>query len=166
MALPYFTMRKSIFGRLLGISSTGGLVMGVKSTGLTLGGSTDIDRSAQMWGPGMVQSIAAGATATKIRNSGITYFTTGSSAAAVYSMEAPVRGLHKQLVFQLSSTLVTINTTDVAILFQASSASLSSTAGSTALVVTSSDGVNSAAYLVGLSTTQWQLVSRRSTHVA
>lgn len=164
--MTFFIQRKSLHGRMLGISSSGGLVMSVKTTSANLAASSDINMAAQMWGPGMIQTIGAGATATRILNSGLTYFTTGSSAAALYSMAAPAAGVVKTLVFQLASTLLTLNTTATTILFQTSTAHLSSTAGSSALTVTSSDGVGTAATLVGLSTTQWLLLSRRSTHVA
>lgn len=162
--MTFFNVRRSIYGRILGISSSGGIVSGVRSTGITP--SSDINLSAQMWGPGMVQTIAAGATLTKISNSGVTYFTTGSSAAALYSMDAPVKGCFKWLVFSLASTLVTINTTATTILFQRSTSSNAAGAGSSAVAVTSSDGVYTTAALVGLSTTQWAVLHRGSTHFA
>lgn len=161
--MSFFNVRHSIYGRILGISSSGGLVSGVRSSGISP--STDIAMSFQAWGPAMVQTIGAGATLTVVSNCGVTYFTTGSSAAALYTMQPPVKGVYKQLVFSLYSTLVTLNTTSTLIMFYTSTGATGSTLGSSALAVTSSDGVYTAAQFVGLSTTQWMLLSRRSTHV-
>ena len=160
--MAFFNMLKSIHGRMLGISSTGGIISNVESTGITQ--STDIDMAAQMWGPGMLQTIGAGATATKILNCGVTYFTTASSAAALYNVDPPAKNCFKWLVFQLSSTLVTLNTTSTLISFANSTAHNAASLASTAVAVTSSDGVYTAALLVGLSTTQYAVLSRRSTH--
>lgn len=133
--------------------------MGVNSTGRL--GSSDVAIAAQMWGPGMIQSIGAGATLTQITNCGITYFTSGTTAAALYSIAAPVAGVSKTLVFMTSSTLITLNTTAATIIFQGSSLAVSAGVGSTALVVTGAATGNAAvASLVGLSTTQWVLTSR------
>jgi len=159
MALSYFTIRKSIFGRLLGISSTGGLVMGVSSTGGVGAGSSDVAMAAQMWGPEMVQTIGAGATLTKIVNSGVTIFTTASSAAAIYSIDAPVPGVEKKLLFRgLGSTLITLNTTAATIVFHhpATGASVASTT----LIYTSSTLAPAAVYMVGESTLIWGIVNK------
>lgn len=158
--LSYFTIRKSIFGRILGISSTGGLVMGVKATNTTLAGSSDVSLAAQMWGPGLVQSIGAGATLTKITNSGITRITTDSTAASGYSVAAPVPGVFKHIIFNGGgSTLITLNTTDATILFFYGSTA-GGTAGSTTMVYTSSTLANASATLVGESTLRWAVLHR------
>lgn len=158
MALSYFTIRKSIFGRILGVSSTGGIVTSANSTGKL--SSSDVTMSAQMWGPGMFQSIGAGATLTKITNCGVTYFTSDTTAAAAYNIAAPVKGVWKQIVTTTSSTLITINTTAPAIIFQSPSTlglTLGATVGSTVINLGTAGGTGTCCSfrMVGLSTTQW-----------
>ncbi len=156
MALSFFNIRKSIFGRHLGITSTGGLAMAVPTTKATLAASSDVSMCAQMWGPGMVQTIGAGATLTKITNFGITHFT-NSSAAALYSIDAPIKGVEKKIIADTSSTLITINTTATTILFFTSTNVL---AGSSALAFGTSDGGHNGVCLVGMSTLRWEVVSK------
>lgn len=156
MALTFFNIRKSIFGRQLGITSTGGLAMAVPTTKATLSGSSDVSLVAQMWGPGMFQAIGAGATTTRVVNFGITHFT-NSSAAALYTMDAPVKGVEKKVIADTSSTLITLNTTATTILFFCSTTSF---AGSTALVFGTSDGGHNGVYMVGLSTLRWEVISK------
>ena len=161
--LTYFTIRKSLFGRLLGISSTGGLVMGVSSTGggLSGPGSSDVAIAAQMWGPGMVQTIAGGATDTVFKNSGITFLSTGSTATANYFIAAPVKGVSKLILIQTSATDVTLQTTATTILLQTSTLDYAAAIGTTILKLTNSaTSIYSWLELVGLSTTQWVAVGK------
>lgn len=156
--LSYFTIRKSIFGRILGISSTGGLVMGVKATNTTLAGSSDVSMAAQMWGPGMVETISA--SSATISNYGITIISSDSTAGAAYYIKAPVQGVDKQIHVFTSATAVSINTTATSIKFNTTLAALGIGGGSTILNVTGpATGTFGAIRLVGLSTTVWSVAS-------
>lgn len=154
MALPFFTPRKSLFGRQLGISSTGGLCMGIKAsaTDFKIGGSTDINLCAQMWGPGMyTRATAAGAVIT---NYGFTQVTTDAAAGSTWFLAAPVRGVEKRIFFVTTSS-GTLTTTSTLISFL-----LNGFAGSTVINVNSTLGNITGLNFVGLSTTQWLVAGR------
>lgn len=160
----FFPIRKSVFGRTLAISSSGGIVSAVTSTGGF--GSSDCGLSAQMWGPSLVQTIGAASTGTLVSNCGVTQFTTGSSAAAAYTIDSPVKGVRKTLIFNLVSTAIYLNTGAANTIFHISSGHTSSTLGSTVIAVKSSDGVYTACDMVGLSTLSWYVTNLKTTHIS
>lgn len=148
----FFIQRKSLFGRMLGISSSGGLVMSVKTTAVNLAASSDINLAAQMWGPGMfTQATAAGAL---IANHGFTQVTTASTAGSTWFVAAPTRGVEKRIFFVTTSS-GTLTTTSTLISFL-----LNGLAGSTVVNVNSTLGNITSLALVGLSTTQWLVAGR------
>ena len=96
-----FVPRTSIHGRRLGISSSGGIIS-------SPAGSSDIDQSAQMWGPGLFESVTA--SSASIANSGVTIVSTGSTSGTSFTVSAPVQGVEKEIVFQTSATAITLTT--------------------------------------------------------
>ncbi len=154
MALSFFNIRKSIFGRQLGITSTGGLAMAVPTTKPTLGGSSDISMVAQMWGPGMFsQATAPGAV---INNHGITVITTDSTAGSTWFVAAPVRGVQKTInLVSTSSGTLSANVGGVVFV-------TNTLAGSSVLGLNSTIGAMISVGLQGLSTARWLVTSLRS----
>ena len=144
---------KSLHGRELGVTSTGGLAQYVNSTG---GGSTAIVSYFQQWGSGHIQSVSSGGAT--ITNSGITHVTSGStSGMAAMILSAPVAGVSKEILFVTSATALTIETTAAGILFYG----MTSTAptGSSVLSIVGSAGAlpvrGSWITLKGLDSTSW-----------
>lgn len=146
-----FVMQVSRHGRRLGISTTGGIVSGVKQAG---GLSTAIEMAAQMWGPAMFETVSSqGDTLT---NSGISIISSDStSGTSPFFVSAPVQGVYKEIHFQTPATETVFNTSASTIFFNTTLA-YGAAAGSTTVTV---DGAASgtAGYLVlrGLSTTVW-----------
>lgn len=141
-----FVQRTSIHGRRLGISSSGGITSSPS-------GSTDIDRSAQMWGPGLITSVSSADT---IPNSGTNILSTATAAALTYIIAAPVAGVLCEIISQTTSSGVTINTTATTINFNSSGGT-----SSTALVIALAAGTEGQSVVLrGLSATQWQVLSR------
>jgi hypothetical protein len=105
-----FVMQTSIHGRRLGISSTGGIVSGLTSTG---GGSTAIVAAAQMWGDVMVAThSSSGAT---FNNYGVNFISSATAAAYNFTMPEPVNGVMTSILSMSSATTITIETTGVAV---------------------------------------------------
>ena len=148
-----FTQRKSIHGRELGISSTGGIISAPK-------GETSFDRAAQMWGSGMLETLS---TVGAIKNYGISVLSSGStSGTAPWTLGPPAVGLYKEIIFATSSTRIVINSTATTILMAvASSLAISSTVGATTIDISSSAvGTAGTIILRGRSATQWILSSK------
>lgn len=152
MALNHFTVRKSIFGRLLGISSTGGIVAGPQ-------GSTDVSIAAQMWGPGMFTEATS--TDATLSNSGITVVTSGvTSPGGAFTLRAPAKGVSKEIVFNTPSSSLTLNTTSTSILFQTTATFLAANGSTVLTILGSTLGLSGSVVLRGLSATKWALVSK------
>lgn len=147
----HFRIRNSLLGRKLGFSSTGGIV--------TLSpGTTDVSCAAQMWGPGMCETItAAGGT---LSNYGISIISSGSTAGSTYYIADPELGLQKQIVIVTSATSMTLNTGGA--LFRYSSAHFASTLGSTILTYLSASATQSLGVIdmLGLSTAAWLILKK------
>lgn len=144
------TMRTSIHGRRLGLSSTGGILAGSS-------GSTEFESIAQMWGNDLIENVIL-ADAT-ISNSGVTVISTGSTSGSSMVVAAPVAGVYKEIVFQTSATALTFQTTAATIHFNSTLAE-NSTGGSTTLTIAgAAAGTAGVLIMRGLSTTQWQIVS-------
>lgn len=150
-----FKMLTSIYGRRLGISSSGGLVSHTGSTG---GGSTAFVTAAQMWGTGMVETIsAAGAT---INNAGLTYISSDSTAGTTpYILQAPVAGLSKEIFITTTATALAINTNATTVFISSTLAELAA-GGSTTLTISGpATGIGGSIVLRGISATQWAIMS-------
>ena len=148
-----FTMRTSIHGRRLGISSTGAVITGVDSTG---GGSTAFDMAAQMWGPAMFETVASEGNIT---NTGVSVVSSGSTNGSTMILLAPVQGVYKEIHFQTSATSMGLDTTG-GVTINSSSAEAAG-GGSTSFTIsgTGSAGIGGALTLRGVSSTYWRIVA-------
>ena len=108
-----FTKLHSIYGRILGISSSRGIVSAVNSTGDQ---STDFVLSAQMWGDGLTLSTTSTGVAT-LGNAGVSIIAT-SATAATFSVAAPVAGVSKEIWINTSASAITFNTTATTVVFK------------------------------------------------
>lgn len=151
-----FTQRTSIHGRRLGLSSTGGIITGVDSTG---GGSTAFVLAAQMWGSAMLNTVSS--SEATLRNAGVNLISTATSTAYTFTVGAPVAGVAMEVISRSSATTVTFQTSATTILFFDSTLTPD---GATGLVLsqTSTDGGNfgAAVMLRGLSTARWQVLNK------
>ena len=124
-----FTKLHSVYGRMLGISSTRGIVAATNSSGAA---STAFVMAAQMWGDAMVQTVSSGGAS--IINSGVTIVSTDStSGMAALVLSPPVAGLSKEIIFQGSATALSLDTSATTILFQTSGSSLTGILGTTTI---------------------------------
>lgn len=149
-----FTKQHSIYGRQLAMSTTGGVVSAVTSTGGK--NSTAFDLAAQMWGPAMSEDVDS--SAFTVNSAGISVITTAVISASILTLPAPVQGVSKELHFQTEATAmtiamaagVTVNTT----------LAESAAGGTTALTVAgAAGGIGGVTVLRGLSSTVWGVVS-------
>ena len=146
-----FTKLHSIYGRILGVSSTFGIVSGAKADGSP--GSTAFTMAAQMWGQGMISNISSGGTLVA---SGVNILSSAAAAVLTYTMPAPVAGVQTEIISDTSSSQITIQTTDVSINFNSSGGT-----SSTTVTINRAAGTKGESFIVrGLSDTRWQLVSR------
>jgi len=105
--MAFFTQRTSIHGRRIGLSSTGGITSSPS-------GSTDIDRAAQMWGPGLLETSTGGT----LSNAGTSVVSTAVTANTTFTLPAPISGLYKEVFCGSSANiLVTVESTDAGITF-------------------------------------------------
>ena len=142
-----FTMQKSIHGRRLGISSTGGIVSAVNSTG---GQSTAVIAAAQMWGDASIQNTTSTGGAT-LGNSGQSVINT-TAAAPTFLIAAPVAGVSKEIYIISSASTITFGGTSTSQVFMKIGGGA---AGSTTLTLTDVSLAGASLYLRGLSATQW-----------
>ncbi len=150
-----FTSRKSIHGRQLAISSTGGIISAAGSTGNE--NSTAFNMAAQMWGKALFQTVSSHGAI--ISNAGITVISSNSTEGITFDIAAPVQGIHKELHIECSATGLKIETTGPAIVFH-SSLGIGATVGSTVLALSSSAiGLAGNITLRGISTIKWAVTS-------
>ncbi len=150
-----FTSRKSIHGRQLAISSTGGIISAAGSTGNE--NSTAFNMAAQMWGKALFQTVST--SGADISNSGVTIISSDSTSGITFDLLAPAQGISKELHIQCSATLLKIETTAASIVFH-SSLGIGATVGSTILSLSSSAiGLAGNITLRGVSTTKWAVTS-------
>jgi len=146
-----FSIRTSIHGRRLALSSSGGIVS--DPSGSTQGA----DRSAQMWGRGLFETVSGAVGA--ISNSGVSIVSSDSTSGSSMPVAAPVQGVEKEIVFQTSATALVLHTTATTIKFNSTLAE-SAAGGSTTLTVTgAAAGIGGTLVLRGLSATAWQIKS-------
>ena len=147
-----FSMRHSIHGRRLGLTSSGGVVASPS-------GSTTIGQAAQMWGDDSEIFETVSAAGATISNSGVTVISTDSTSGAAFVVSAPITGISKEIHFQTSATAHTLGTTATTIKFNSTLAE-SAAGGSTTLTVTgAAGGIAGVVVMRGLSGTAWGLVS-------
>jgi len=151
-----FTMRKSLFGRTIGISSSGGLITFVQKDGTKNSSAADI--ALQGWGKGMFETVSSAGSV--MSNCGVTIISTDStSGTSPIFLGAPVQGVKKEIFLETSATLITFNTTATTIVV-GTTTGVASTGGSTALSVSSSAvGISGAIVLRGRSSTKWAIES-------
>lgn len=152
MAGTHFKLKKSLHGRQVGLSSTGGVVTQVE-------GSSDIDNAAQMWGPGMMETLSS--NGAWVSNSGMTVISSGSTSGSSYSVRAPVAGVSKEIFIYGTATAVTLNTSATTIGFLTTSAVLQANLSTTLSIAGAAGGVGGGVLeLRGLSTTLWAVRGR------
>ncbi len=151
MALSFFNIRKSIFGRQLGITSTGGLAMAVPTTKPTLGGSSDVSLVAQMWGPGMLNTATS--TNATINNYGVTRVSSAAAAPLALTVLAPAAGVQKEIYLTTTSS-GTLNTTSTLIKF------VGSLSGGSTILSFLSTGTVGQLIMRGMSTTEWAVTAK------
>jgi hypothetical protein len=148
-----FTQRKSIFGRQLGITSTGGLVTAPQ-------GSTVHGQVAQMWGTGMLETVSS--AGSDVRNYGMTVLSSDStSGTSPFFLQAPVAGVEKEVYLQTSATLIHLNTTSTLIKINSTSA-VNVAGGSTVFIAANAAAAglgHEVLVLRGGSTTAWYVRS-------
>jgi hypothetical protein len=150
-----FQMLTSVFGRRLGISSSGGLVMGAK-------GSTVIDRAAVMTdstGARLNQVCepltAASSSGATISNDGLTTLNHSSATTLAFVLQRPAAGSVKRLASLSTSSAIVIDTSATTIVFQTSGG-----ASSTSLTFGAANNKGEFAVLVGLSTAKWMAMGK------
>lgn len=148
-----FTMRTSIHGRRLGISSTSGIIAG--GDGTTPGnGSTIFGLAAQMWGSVMNQSIAIATTlGTTMVNYGITTISSGDGSTVITASELarPEQGVYKEIHIGASASEVSIGSTSTAIVF----ASTVAVVAASTMFFSRANLAGTVITLRGVSTAEW-----------
>ena len=148
-------MQKSIWGRKLGISTTGGIISAVGATGRD---STDFDMTAQMWGVGMIATVTS-TIASTLTNYGLVSLTSGSATAITgFDVAAPVAGLMKEIHIATSASEISFNGTSTAILFGPTAEG-----GGSTLFLSAANLAGTTIILRGLSATQWAVIGDRTT---
>lgn len=147
-----FILQVSKHGRRLGLSTTGGIVSDVGSTGKS---KPTIVSAAQMWGDGMYAARSSGA---RLDNAGLNVLTSSTLASMTFTLAAPIKGITTEIISQTSSTTVSLETSATTIVFKTSAGA----ADTTALALSGASGLQGAAVVLrGLSTTIWQVLSVR-----
>lgn len=150
-----FTMLKSVVGRRLGLSSTGGILAASESTALD---SAAVMRDST----GAVISPHYERVANTTSTGGATLSAEGvhtintSATAATFLIAAPVAGKLKEIYIVSSASALTFGGTSTAQVFMKIAGT---SAGSTTLTLTDADLAGQALILRGLSATQWGVVS-------
>lgn len=144
------TMRTSIHGRKLGLSSTGGILGGSS-------GSTAFNSVAQMWGADLFETVSGAVGA--ISNSGVSIVSSDSTSGSSMPVSAPVQGVSKEVFFQTSATALVLHTTAATIWFNSTLAEAAAGGSTTLTVAGGAAGIGGSLVLRGLSTTVWQIVS-------
>lgn len=150
-----FTKLHSIYGRMLGISSTRGIIQAVTSTGGA--NSTAFDMAAQMWGPALFQTVSTASDV--ISNVGVTIVSTDSVSGSSMAVAAPVQGVYKEIAFQTSATATVLHTTATTIKFNSTLAEAAAGGSTTLTIAGGALGTGGTLVLRGLSSTVWQIVS-------
>lgn len=151
-----FTKLHSIYGRMLGISSTGGVISAVTSTGAR--NSTDFGMSFQAWGPEMIETSTGGT----LKNVGTSIISTAVSAATTFTLSAPtVAGVLKEIISASSALAVqTIDAGAVGISFLSTGSAASGGSTAIALGSTTTGSVGRKVTLRSASTARWLVLDQ------
>ena len=141
-----FVVRTSVHGRRLGISSSGGLVLGPR-------GAEDVSQSAEMWGSGLIT------TSTALVNEGVNVLTGTGGAQAFTLSGAPAPGVKVEIWSDSSSSTITIDTTATTINFNSSGGTSSTRI---TFAVAGAAGATRGEHVVirGYTSTRWQVISK------
>lgn len=147
---------RSIYGRTLGYTSTGGIVSQAGSSGLSATStSAGVPTMAmQMWGDAMIATTTSTGGAT-IPNFGQTLINT-SATAATFLIAAPVAGVSKEIWVISSASALTFGGTSTSQTFMKVAGT---SAGSTTVTLTDADLSGQLLLLRGLSATKWGIVN-------
>ena len=148
---------RSIHGRQLGFTSTGGIGSYRDSSG----GETSTVQLAQMWGAGMIETISSGGA--DLKNSGLSVISSDStSGMAALNLAAPEAGVSKEIFCVTSASALSIETTAAGILFYGSSVATGSS------VQTFAAANLRGAYLTlrGVNSTSWMITGKLATAVS
>ena len=149
-----FRMLTSLYGRRIGLSSTGGLGSGYTSTGGQYASTAgQLGAIAQLWGDSMVTTTSA--TGVTLSNNGVAILNT-TSTAGTYLVSAPVVGVSKEIYIISSASALTFGGTSTSQVFMKIGAG---TAGSTTVTLTDANLAGQVLLLRGLSATQWGIVN-------
>lgn len=144
-----FTMRTSIHGRRLGLSSTGGLISAFTSTGGH--NSSAYNMNAQMWGSGMIDTVSA--VTSTIGNAGVTSLAVATATAIAFELEAPIAGIYKEIHIDTSASEISIGSPTTDVVFKASNGG----AGST-MFMAAANLSGAVIALRGRSTARWAVI--------
>ena len=117
-----FIMHTSKHGRRLGLSSTGGFISAINSTGQM---STAMEMCAQMWGPAMEDSITA--VTSTIGNTGVTSLAVATATAIAFEIAPPVQGVYKEIHIDTSASEISLGSPTTDVVFVASNKGAGST---------------------------------------
>lgn len=163
--MAFFEPRTSLHGRRLALSSTGGIIQGITSTGRT---STDFDMAAVMrdstgarLSPLYEPITTHSSTSTTLVTGQVNLVSSATSGALTFTLPAPVAGIHAEVIIHATSTTITLQTSATTILFYDSTLTRTGATG-LAFETLSTDGGNygAAAMFRGLSTTKWQVMHK------
>jgi hypothetical protein len=144
-------MVTSIYGRRLGLSSTGGITQSLTSTG---GISSSFLLLAQMWGPAMVATTTSTGGAT-LSNSGVSIINS-SATSATFLVSAPVIGVRKEIYIISASSVMIFGGTSTSQVFMKVAGGA---AGSTIITLTDASLAGQVLILRGLTATQWGVIN-------
>lgn len=153
-----FQKQHSIYGRILGVSSTGGIISNVTSTGGR--GSTAFDMALQGWGKALFETLSS--DGSNIANAGISIFSTDSTSGSTHTLLAPVQGVHKEIHFHTSATAIGIDTTG-GITINTTLAEAAGGGSTSVTIVGAAAGIGGCLTLRGLSSTYWSVISHTVT---
>jgi len=163
-----FTMRHSIQGKRVGLSSTGGLITKV-NTGVN--STLPHGMAAQMWGESMFEAVAGvTASGTTLRNYGVSHITSGTATAITLEIGRPEPGVSKTIAIATTCEHLTLGGTSTAIIFRPAVAG----AGSSMFISSTytfgpSPTANMAGLtiqLVGVSTAEWAFIGDNGSSAA
>src|SRR3990167_941297 len=143
-----FRMVTSLHGRRLGLSSTGGIIQAINSTGR---GSTTFDMAAQMWGNSMLATHSS--SLATLRNNGVNLISSATAASYAFTVAAPAIGVYTEILSASSATTITLDTSATTITF-ATTGNAVTTGLTIALASTLGGCVGQALVLRGLSATR------------
>lgn len=159
-----FVRAKSVHGRELGLTSTGGLVSAYGSTGRLTGSFDAIavmtDSTWARLTPFREPLVAASSSGATLSNSGVSLLSSATATARTFSIAAPVAGVYKEIISQASASSLIFSATSTAQTFYTSSGVRTGTTSLTLISEPAGDGTfgNSIA-LRGVSATRWAVIS-------